>query len=203
MHEKKAFSVVPKVSPWCPNHMTVCLLRHSGESLQNGQLELWRRNWYFAWETHKDTAYQFEPVRQDFERVPEHRVSFEANPMRYSMGFMKSHSLKCLLHKLAWCITARKSARLNCINLIHCMIVAGELCKLARVMGPEFPHPFSPVGHCLPATGRCRMVRYKRQCLPGFCTMCWKVLVNPYPSSLHAEKCVILPLVRGLGAEKC
>ena len=28
--------------------------------------------------------YQFEPVRQDFERVPEHRVSFEANPMRYS-----------------------------------------------------------------------------------------------------------------------
>ena len=26
--------------------------------------------------------YQFEPVRQDFERVPEHRVGFEANPMR-------------------------------------------------------------------------------------------------------------------------
>ena len=24
--------------------------------------------------------YQFEPVRQDFERVPQHRVSFEANP---------------------------------------------------------------------------------------------------------------------------
>ena len=29
--------------------------------------------------------YQFEPVRQDFERVPEHCVSFEANPMRYSI----------------------------------------------------------------------------------------------------------------------
>ena len=81
--------------------------------------------------------------------------------------------------------------------------VAGELCKLARVTGPEFPHPVSPVGRCLPATGRCRAVRYKRQCLPGFCTMCRKVLVNPYPSSLHAEKCVTLPLVRGLGAEKC
>ena len=25
--------------------------------------------------------YQCEPVRQDFEKVPEHRVSFEANPM--------------------------------------------------------------------------------------------------------------------------
>ena len=37
--------------------------------------------------------YQFEPVRQDFERVLEHRVSFKANPMRYSMGFAKSHSL--------------------------------------------------------------------------------------------------------------
>ena len=34
--------------------------------------------------------YQFEPVRQDFERVLEHRVSID---MRYSMGFAKSHSL--------------------------------------------------------------------------------------------------------------
>ena len=41
--------------------------------------------------------YQFELVK----RVPEHRVSFEANPMRYSMGFAKSHSLKCSLHKWA------------------------------------------------------------------------------------------------------
>ena len=32
--------------------------------------------------------YQFEPVRQDFERVPEHRISFD---MRYSMEFAKSH----------------------------------------------------------------------------------------------------------------
>ena len=56
MHKKRAFSVVPKASPWRPNHVTICLLRHSGESLQNGQLKLRRRNWYFAWETHKDTA---------------------------------------------------------------------------------------------------------------------------------------------------
>ena len=44
--------------------------------------------------------YQFEPVRQDFKRVPEHRVSFEANPMRYSTGFAKSQSLMCSLHKI-------------------------------------------------------------------------------------------------------
>ena len=31
--------------------------------------------------------YQFEPVSQDFKRVLEHRVSFEANTMRYSMVF--------------------------------------------------------------------------------------------------------------------
>ena len=37
--------------------------------------------------------YQFDPVRHDL--VPEHRVSFD---MRYSMGFAKSHSLKCSLH---------------------------------------------------------------------------------------------------------
>ena len=56
MHEKKAFSVVPKTSPWRPNHVTIYLLCHSGESLQNGQLKLRRRNWYFARKTHKDTA---------------------------------------------------------------------------------------------------------------------------------------------------
>ena len=32
--------------------------------------------------------YQFEPVRQDFERVPEHRDRFEANPMRYFMDLV-------------------------------------------------------------------------------------------------------------------
>ena len=53
---KKAFSVLPKASPRRPNHVTICLLRHSGESLQNGQLELWRCNRYFARETHKDIA---------------------------------------------------------------------------------------------------------------------------------------------------
>ena len=42
--------------------------------------------------------YQFEPVRQDFERVLEHRVSFD---MWYSMVFAKLHLLKYSLHKWA------------------------------------------------------------------------------------------------------
>ena len=141
MHEKKAFSVVPKASPWRPNHVTICLLCHSGELLQNGQLELRRQNWHFPKRPTRIQPYQFE---QDFERVPEHRVSFGAKPMRYSMGFAKSHSLKCSLHKWAWCSTARKSTRLNCINLIHfrltagrlrgssCIVIRGVVCKLLQ-----------------------------------------------------------------------
>ena len=77
--------------------------------------------------------YQFEPVRQDFERVPEHRVSFN---MWYSMGFAKSHSLKCSLHKWAWCSAARKSARLNCINLIHFHLTAGRLGRCSCIVIP-------------------------------------------------------------------
>ena len=133
---KKAFSVVPKASPWRPNHVTICLLCHSGESLQNGQLELRRRNWYLPERPTRIQPYQFEPFRQDFERVPEHRVSFEANPMRYSMGFAKSHSLKCSLHKWAWCGVARKSARLNCINLIHFRLTVGWLCGSLCIVIP-------------------------------------------------------------------
>ena len=70
--------------------------------------------------------YQFEPVRQDFERVPEHCVRFD---MRYSMGFVKSHSLKCSLHKWAWCGAARKSAHLYKLNPLspHCGSTAREL----------------------------------------------------------------------------
>ena len=77
--------------------------------------------------------YQFEPVRQDFERVLEHRVSFD---MRYSMGFVKSHSLKCSLHKWVWCGAARKSARLNCINVTHFRLTAGRLCGSSCLVIP-------------------------------------------------------------------
>ena len=84
---------------------------------------------------------RFEPVRQDFERAPEHRCSFD---VQYSMGFAKSHSLKCLLHKWAWCGAARKSARLNCINIIYfrltagrlrgssCIVISGVVCELLQ-----------------------------------------------------------------------
>ena len=67
--------------------------------------------------------YQFEPVRQDFERVPEHRVSFEANPMRYSMGFAKSHSTEVLATQTGVMWRSKK-------------VSSFELCKL----NPLSPH---------------------------------------------------------------
>ena len=129
MQEKKAFSVVPKASQRRPNHVTICLLRHSGESLQNGQLELRRRNWHFSRETHKDTAVSVWACQAGFWKstgIP-------------GMGFAKSHSLKCSLHKWAWCGAARKSARLNCLNLIHFRIVIpGVVCELLQFAATQW-----------------------------------------------------------------
>ena len=78
--------------------------------------------------------YQFEPVRQDFERVPEHRVNFKANPMQYSMGFAKSHSLKCSLHKWAWCGAARKSVNFF-VDHMHTQFT--EKSKMATALTPQ------------------------------------------------------------------
>ena len=57
-------------------------------------------------------------------------------PLQYSMGFVKSHSLKCSLHKWAWCSGARKSACLNCINLIHFCLTAGRLRRSSCIVIP-------------------------------------------------------------------
>ena len=135
MDEKKAFSVIPKASSRRPSHVTICLLHHSGESLQNGQLKLWRRNWHFARETHKDTAVSVWACQAGFWKSTRISAS-KQNPMRYSMGFAKSHSLKCSLHKWARCGTARKTAHLNCINLIHFCLTVGQLCGSSCIVIP-------------------------------------------------------------------
>ena len=74
---------------------------------------------------------QFEHVRLDFERVLEHRVSFEANPMRYSMGFAKSHSLKCSATQMGLMLRSKKvsSFELYKFNPLspHCGSIAWKL----------------------------------------------------------------------------
>ena len=79
------------------------------------------------WETHKDTAVSVWACQAGFWKSTGTSCQLQSKPMRYSMGFAKSHSLKCSLHKWAWCDAARKSARLNCINLIHFRLTAGRL----------------------------------------------------------------------------
>ena len=148
MHKKRSFSVIP----WRPNHVTISECDFANP-MEYRMLKLTRSRCKMANSSSEDETdtlperptriqpYQFEPVRQDFERVPELHVSFNT---RYSMGFAKSHSLKCSLHKWAWCGAARKSARLNCINLIHfrltacwlhgslCIVIPGVVCELLQ-----------------------------------------------------------------------
>ena len=78
--------------------------------------------------------YQFEPVRQDFERVPEHRVSFEANPMPIFHGVceialtevlatqmgMMQHSKKVSLFELYKFNPLSPHCRLIVWELVHC-----------------------------------------------------------------------------------
>ena len=123
--KKNAFSVVPKASPWRPNHVTICLLRHSGESLQNGQLELRRRNWHFARETHKDTAVSVWACQAGFWKCTGTSVSFKAKHHAVFHGVCEIALTEVLATQMGG--AARKSARLNCINLIHFRLTAGRL----------------------------------------------------------------------------
>ena len=89
----------------------------------------------------KIQPYQFEPVRQDFERVPERRVSFEAKPHAVFHGVCEIALTEVLATQMG---AARKSARLNCINLIHfrltagglhgssCIVIPGVVCELLQ-----------------------------------------------------------------------
>ena len=70
--------------------------------------------------------YQFEPVRQDFERVPEHRVSFEANPTAVFHGVCEIALTEVLATQMG-VMRRSKKARLNCINLIHFRLTAGRV----------------------------------------------------------------------------
>ena len=71
--------------------------------------------------------YQSEPVRQDFERVPEHHVRFEANLMRYSDHGVCEIALTEVLATQMGVMRRSKKDRLSCINLIHFRLTAGRL----------------------------------------------------------------------------
>ena len=136
MHEKKAFSVILKASPWRPNHMTICLLRHSGESLQNGQLELRRQNWHFAWETHKDTAVSVWACQAGFWKSTGKSCQFWSKPQSVFHGVCKIALTEVLATQMG-VMQRSKKARLNCINLIHFCLTAGRLCGGSCIVIPR------------------------------------------------------------------
>ena len=75
--------------------------------------------------------YQFEPVGQDFGRVPEHHVSFKANPMWYSMGFCEIALTEVLATQMGVIQRSKKvsSFELYKLNPLspHCGSIAREL----------------------------------------------------------------------------
>ena len=131
MHERKAFSVVPKASPWRPNHVTICLLRHSGESLQNGQLELRRRNWYFARETHKDTAVSVWACQAGFWKSTRTLCQLWSKPHVVCHGACKIALAEVLATQMGMMRCSKKvsSSELYKFNPLspHCRSIAWEL----------------------------------------------------------------------------
>ena len=129
--KKRAFSVVSKVSPWRPNHATICLLCHSGESLQNGQLELPRRNWYFARETHKDTAVSVWACQTGFWKSTRTSCQLRNKPHAVFHGVCEIAHTEVLATQMGvmWCSKKDSLFELYKLNPLspHCASIAREL----------------------------------------------------------------------------
>ena len=76
--------------------------------------------------------YQFEPVRQDFERVLEHRVSFKAKPHVVFHGVCKIALTEVLATQMGvmWCSKKVSSFELYKFNPLspHCGSISGSSC---------------------------------------------------------------------------
>ena len=123
--KKKAFSVVPKASPWRPNHVTICLLRLSGESLHNGQLELRRRNWYFARVTHKDTAVSVWACQAGFWNCTRTSCQLRSKPHTV----LRAWGLRNRTHWSARYTNGRNAGRLRGSS---CIVIPGVVCELLQ-----------------------------------------------------------------------
>ena len=79
----------------------------------------------------KIQPYQFEPVRQDFERVPEHRVSFEAKTHAVCLGVCEIALTEVLATQMGMMRHSKKvsSFELYKLNPLspHCGSIVREL----------------------------------------------------------------------------
>ena len=122
MHEKKA---------WHPNHMTICLLRHSMESLQNGQFKLQRQNWYFAQQTYKDTAVSVWACQAGFWKSTRTSCQLRSKPHVVFHGVCEIALTEVLT---TWMGVMRRSTKVSSFELYkfnpllpHCGSIAWEL----------------------------------------------------------------------------
>ena len=85
--------------------------------------------------------YQFEPVRQDFKRVPEHHVSFEAKPHAVFHGVCKIALTEVLATQMGMMRRSKKvsSFELYKLNPLSprlcgnsCIVIPGVICKLLQ-----------------------------------------------------------------------
>ena len=127
MHEIKALSVVPKASSWRPHHVTICLLRHSGESLQNSQLELRRRNWYYARETHRDTAIWVWACQAGFWNSTGTSCQLWSKPHAVFYGVCEIALTEVLATQMGMMRCSKKVSSFELYNLIHFCLTAGRL----------------------------------------------------------------------------
>ena len=144
MHERKrAFSVVPKASPWRPNHVTICLLVILGSLCKMANSSS---------EDETDTS----PERPT--RIQPYQFELSGRILKEYWNIVSaSKQTPCgipwgLRNRTHWSAryTARKSARLNCINLIHfrlttgrlrgssCIVISGVVCELLQFAATQW-----------------------------------------------------------------
>ena len=82
--------------------------------------------------------YQFEPVRQDFERVPEHRVSFKAKPHVVFHGVCEIALTEVLTTQMGMMRRSKKVSLFELYKLNplspHCRSIAWELIVIPGVV---------------------------------------------------------------------
>ena len=78
--------------------------------------------------------YQFEPVRQDFERVPEHRVSFEVNPTAVFHGVCEIALTEVLTTQIGVMQRSKKVSSFELYKLNPLSPHCGSICLGARAL---------------------------------------------------------------------
>ena len=84
--------------------------------------------------------YQFEPARQDFEKIPEHRVSFEAKPHAVFHGVCKIALTEVLATQMGVMWRSKKVSSFELYNRLtvgrlrgsSCIVITGVICELLQ-----------------------------------------------------------------------